>query len=85
MVLMIVLSLLLGHAFQGALRVVHQTGRLFVPLFSVVILIPSMTNLITPGQSFGPSLQLFGFSIYLTKEGLTYAAVHPEGRCGRLI
>ena len=45
-----------------------------MPLFSVVILIPSMTDLVTPGQAFGPSLQLFGLNIYFTKDGLAYAA-----------
>lgn len=74
MVLMIVLSLLLALLSKVPLGWYTKRVWLFVPLFSVVILIPSMTNLITPGQSFGPSLNLFGSSIYLTKEGLTYAA-----------
>ncbi len=46
---------------------------LFVPFFTVVIMIPSMTNLITPGQMVGTSITMLGRSIYFTKGGLLYA------------
>lgn len=47
---------------------------LFVPLFTLVVLIPSMTSLIIPGQSVGPVLDVGGAHIYFTREGLEYAA-----------
>ena len=46
---------------------------LFVPLFTLVILLPSMTGLITPGHRVGGSVEIFGTTIYFTREGLEYA------------
>jgi len=46
---------------------------LFVPLFTVVILLPSMTSLITPGEAVGWTLQMGSIDIYFTRQGLEYA------------
>jgi cobalt ECF transporter T component CbiQ len=73
MFLMIVLSLILAILSKVPLGWYLKRVWLLVPLFSVIILIPSMTNLVTRGQAFGPSIQLFGLDIYFTKEGLAYA------------
>jgi cobalt/nickel transport system permease protein len=73
MFLMIVLSLILAILSKVPLGWYLKRVWLLVPLFSVIILIPSMTNLVTHGQAFGPSIQLFGLDIYFTKEGLAYA------------
>ncbi|MGD0817375.1 MAG: cobalt ECF transporter T component CbiQ [Methanomassiliicoccales archaeon] len=71
--LMIVLSLILAILSKVPLGWYLKRVWLFVPLFSVIILIPSMTNLVTRGEAFGPSVDLFGTTIYLTKQGLAYA------------
>jgi cobalt/nickel transport system permease protein len=73
MLLMIVLSLTLATLSKVPLGWYLKRVWLFVPLFSLVILIPSMTNLVTKGEAFGPSIQLFGLTVYLTEEGLAYA------------
>jgi cobalt ECF transporter T component CbiQ len=73
MALMIVLSLILAILSKVPLGWYLKRVWLFVPLFSVIILIPSMTNLVTRGQTFGPSVQLFGLDIYFTREGVAYA------------
>ncbi len=73
MFLMIILSLILAILSRVPLGWYLKRVWLFVPLFSVVILIPSMTNLVTRGEAFGPSVDLFGMTVYLTKEGLAYA------------
>jgi cobalt/nickel transport system permease protein len=73
MLLMIVLSLTLATLSKVPLGWYLKRVWLFVPLFSLVILIPSMTNLVTKGEAFGPSVQFFGLTIYLTNEGLAYA------------
>jgi len=46
---------------------------LFIPLFTVMILLPSMTNLITPGRMVGQSISLLDTTVYFTLEGLLYA------------
>jgi len=74
MFLMIVLSLILAALSKVPLGWYLKRVWLFVPLFSVAILVPSMTNLVTAGHAFGPSIHLFGSTLYLTKEGLAYAA-----------
>jgi cobalt ECF transporter T component CbiQ len=73
MFLMIVLSLILATLSKVPMGWYLKRVWLFVPLFSLVILIPSMTNLVTRGEPVGPSVQLLGTSIYFTKEGLSYA------------
>jgi cobalt ECF transporter T component CbiQ len=71
--LMILLSLILALLSKVPLGWYLKRVWLFVPLFSVVVLIPSMTNLVTRGEIFGPSVNILGTDIYFTKEGLTYA------------
>jgi cobalt/nickel transport system permease protein len=73
MFLMIVLSLILAIISKVPLGWYLKRTWLFIPLFSVIILLPSMTNLVTRGQAFGPSVDLLGTTIYFTKEGLAYA------------
>lgn len=73
MLLMVALSLALAALSKVPLGWYMKRVWLFVPLFSLVILIPSMTNLVTRGEAVGPSIQLFGLNVYLTKEGLAYA------------
>ena len=71
--LMILLSLILALLSKVPLGWYLKRVWLFVPLFSVVVLIPSMTNLVTRGEIFGPSVNILGTDIYFTKEGLAYA------------
>jgi len=72
--LMIGLSTALAAMSQIPLRWLFKRVWLFIPLFTVVILIPAMTNLITPGHPVGPEIELFGTTIYFTREGLAFAA-----------
>jgi cobalt/nickel transport system permease protein len=46
---------------------------LVVPLFTIVILVPSMTSLVTPGRQVGWDVAFLGRSIYFTSEGLLYS------------
>ena len=70
---MILLSLILALLSKVPLGWYLKRVWLFVPLFSVVALIPSMTNLVTRGEAFGPSVNILGTAVYFTKEGLAYA------------
>ena len=73
MFLMVVLSLILAVLSKVPLGWYLKRVWLVVPLFSVIVLIPSMTNLVTRGEAIGPSLQVLGSTIYFTREGLAYA------------
>jgi cobalt/nickel transport system permease protein len=71
--LMIALSLILAFISKMPLGWFLKRVWLFIPLFTVVILLPAMTNLITSGQPVGPVVDLFGTAIYFTREGIAYA------------
>ncbi|MDW5562495.1 MAG: cobalt ECF transporter T component CbiQ [Methanomassiliicoccus sp.] len=71
--LMIGLSTGLALMSNIPLKWLFKRVWLFVPLFTVVILIPAMTSLITPGHQVGPALEVFGTTFYLTREGLAFA------------
>ena len=73
-VAVIILAIVLAAASRLPLGWYLKRVWLFVPLFTVVILIPSMTSAFTPGHQVGYALHLFGTAIYFTKEGIVYAA-----------
>ena len=47
----------------------------FVPLFTLVIMLPAMTNLVTPGTPLFGEGGIFGTNIYFTQEGVYNAIV----------
>jgi len=74
MVAVIVLAISLAAASRLPLGWYLKRVWLFVPLFTVVVLIPSMTCLFAPGHPVGHVAHLMGTPVYFTREGVAYAA-----------